>query len=897
MKNLTTILRRAATTLVMGLASASVLASGPLNLNANDPDLVERWPNGGANIPFNPDGVPAGGPGAPALGPFTYVEAVAATVAALDTWAAIPTATATYSNNGPMPFDIDETNFAPFVENLFFGTNTSDGFSPVVYDDDGAIFLALFGSSGVLGFASTDTRDANGTPIEAVAFLNGGAILGGYPAADFLGVIVHEFGHYSGLGHTVVNGQNIGLGDTSGPTPFNTYGDSPIDQVETMYPFALRDGGQITPHADDIGFYSFLYPSATYFADSGTIGGTILDPTGTTPLTGVNVIARNVANPFVDAVSAISGDRGVTGAYTINGLTPGAEYTVHIDQILQGGFSTTPISLPGPEEFYNGVNESNNITSPDDPSESTLVATAAGVPTTGIDVIFNSPAPGDPLPLGDDDSYELFLPFNVRVCGQDFSSVFVNSNGSVTFGAGDADFSESAADLLNGPPRIAGLWDDLNPTAGGIITFGSAARSFSVIFDNVPEFPATGGNSFVITLHESDQGSGGRRSRDNQFAVDYGVLTATDGLAGVSCGGAVTNGLEPASDLTTLDQPIETKDFGAVYELFSGANPNDLSNESLAFKATKGFFDVFEPNDSAGFARNVKLPFDTIDRYSDINPTGGDVDWYRFQAEAGTTLLAEVKTGQLDSVLGLYRLGKGKAEPVQVAFDDDGGAGVLSRIVFPIDESGKYAIAVSTFPDTDFTGDGASGGRYVLDLRTINGTILNLGDDDTEEVDLGFTFPFQGQDWTSVWVNSNGNLTFGAGDTDFSESVADFLNGAPRVAALFDDLSPNNGGLVIVDTDGSTFSVTFDSVPEFFATGANTFTVLLNESGDVSVSYGAISATDGIAGVTEGGGAADPGPTDLSAAPSLSASGTTYEQFDFGNPNDTAFLLLQYAAP
>ena len=44
-------------------------------------------------------------------------------------------------------------------------------------------------------------------------------------------------------------------------------------------------------------------------------------------------------------------------------------------------------------------------------------------------------------------------------------------------------------------------------------------------------------------------------------------------------------------------------------------------------------------------------------------------------------------------------------------------------------------------------------------------------------------------------------------------------------------------------------------------------------------------------------GAADPGPTDLSAAPSLSASGTTYEQFNFGNPNDTSFLLLQYVAP
>ena len=66
-----------------------------------------------------------------------------------------------------MPFDVDATNFFPFVENLYFGTNNADGFSPIVFDDDGSIFVALFGSSGVLGFASTDTRDAGGTPIEA----------------------------------------------------------------------------------------------------------------------------------------------------------------------------------------------------------------------------------------------------------------------------------------------------------------------------------------------------------------------------------------------------------------------------------------------------------------------------------------------------------------------------------------------------------------------------------------------------------------------------------------------------------------------------------------------------------------------------------------------------------
>jgi len=921
-------LRRVAATGALTALATSALASGPLNTNPNDPDGVERWPNGGQNIPFNPDGVPVGGPTALALGPLTYEEAVADTVAAFARWQGISSASATYSNNGPMPFDIDVTNYFPFVTNLFFGENVSDGFSPIVYDADGSIFVDLFGVSGVLGFASTDTRDADGNPIEAVSFLNGGAILGGFPVEDFRGVTFHEFGHYSGLGHTVVNGENVALGDETGPSPFNTYGPSPQDQIETMYPFAVVGGGQVDPHADDIGFYSFLYPAPNFFAESGTITGTIFGPNGETPLTGVNVIARNVDNPFEDAVSAISGDRTQPGVYTINGLTPGANYTVHVDQILQGGFSTPPLQpLPGPEEFYNGGNESNNVAVADDPSESVPVPTVAGTPTTGIDIIFNSPRPGDPLPLGLDDNIELFLPFTVDFCGEEYNSVFVNTAGNITFGAPDPfGFIESPAAMLGGPPRIAGLWDDLNPLAGGFVTFEQDDFTFSVIFNGIPEFPVEGANTFKITLYKSLYriifGDDERPLRGlwpgSKIGIDIGDATAVDGIVGYSCGGARTSGFELTSDLSELRQPIRTFREEALFEQFTIDAPNDLVNDHILFRGTRTRLDLNEPNDTADRATRVHLPFDTIDRYSEIDPErigdpdGSDIDWYRFEAEEGTTLIADIQTGQLDTVLGLYSIEESGCEGLrgwrrwfcrpsvtatQIAFDDDGGAGLLSRIVFPITETGKYAVAVSTFPDSNFEGNGGSGGRYVINIDTIDGTLLSLGDDSSVEVPLEFAFPFQGETYTSVFVNSNGNLTFGSGDTDFSESTFELLGDQPRIAPLWDDLSPNQGGLVIADSDSGSFSVTFQDVPEFFATTGNTFTVTLDAGGNVTISYGAIAAADGIVGVSPGGGAADPGSTDLSAATSLSAVGTTYEQFDFLNPNDLSFLLLVFSNP
>ena len=55
-----------------------------------------------------------------------------------------------------------------------------------------------------------------------------------------------------------------------------------------------------------------------------------------------------------------------------------------------------------------------------------------------------------------------------------------------------------------------------------------------------------------------------------------------------------------------------------------------------------------------------------------------------------------------------------------------------------------------------------------------------------------------------------------------------------------------------------------------------------------------ISAIDGLVGVTEGGGAADPGSTDLSAAGRALGDGTTYELFDFGNPFDLDLSTLDF---
>ena len=151
---------------------------------------------------------------------------------------------------------------------------------------------------------------------------------------------------------------------------------------------------------------------------------------------------------------------------------------------------------------------------------------------------------------------------------------------------------------------------------------------------------------------------------------------------------------------------------------------------------------------------------------------------------------------------------------------------------------------MSTFPDLTFTGAGGDSGRYVLNISSYRGTLLPVGDDDGVEVGLStFAFPFQGTNWSSVFVNGNGNLTFGAPNADFSESVAELLAGPPRIAPLWDDLFAPLG-LVIAEEKDRALQIHFVSVPEFLSTGTNYFSVTLDRRGEITFDYGATNRSD-----------------------------------------------------
>jgi hypothetical protein len=136
------------------------------------------------------------------------------------------------------------------------------------------------------------------------------------------------------------------------------------------------------------------------------------------------------------------------------------------------------------------------------------------------------------------------------------------------------------------------------------------------------------------------------------------------------------------------------------------------------------------------------------------------------------------------------------------------------------------------------------------------GTNLSLSDDDYEAVSPGTPVWLYGNSYHTIFVGSNGYITFDSGDTDYTESLEDHFAHA-RVSGLFDDLRPaSGGGSGVISWKETTdrVAVTYDGVAEYSNTGANTFQIELFFNGEIHITWTDITASDGIVGLSDGNG-------------------------------------------
>ncbi len=209
-----------------------------------------------------------------------------------------------------------------------------------------------------------------------------------------------------------------------------------------------------------------------------------------------------------------------------------------------------------------------------------------------------SPAGGVSVSLSDDDSEQISLSggHTVQLYGEVYDEFYIGSNGYVTFGSGRSTYSESYGEHFSAK-QVSALFDDLNPSQGGNVSYLELGDRVVVTFDGVPEHNGNNSNSFQIELYY-----------DGTIAMSWISLDSNDAVIGLSEG----NGQDPdfiASDLSVYDScgprapyaadvSVQTPINETIIVQLAGADdglperPGELTYSVVSLPSTGTIFDV-----------------------------------------------------------------------------------------------------------------------------------------------------------------------------------------------------------------------------------------------------------------------------------------------------------------
>ena len=179
-----------------------------------------------------------------------------------------------------------------------------------------------------------------------------------------------------------------------------------------------------------------------------------------------------------------------------------------------------------------------------------------------------------------------------------------------------------------------------------------------------------------------------------------------------------------------------------------------------------------------------------------------------------------------------------------IAILEDSGELIAEPNFFDLVNKGlRFSPGTASFAVSSISGE----------FRQRLGSELTLGDDDSVAQTIEFPFDFYGKRFTSLFVNSDGNLTFEEPDNASTERGATRLSsGAPRIAPFFADLDPSAGGGVFVDSTADALTVTWCAVPAFDSPLTMTVQATLLRGGTIDYRFGVPTLMEGLVGVSPG---------------------------------------------
>ena len=554
------------------------------------------------------------------------------------------------------------------------------------------------------------------------------------------------------------------------------------------------------------------------------------------------------------------------------------------------------------------------------------------------------PAGGIDLGLGDDASkfVKLAGPADVSIYGSSFTGFYVGSNGYITFTEGDQDYSESLQDHFD-TLRISGLFRDLNPTAGGQVSWKQLADRAVVTWENVPEYGRGNFNTVQIALYY-----------DGTIQLAWEGVDIVRAIVGLSDGLGVRPDFEEIdfSELGAPPSPPPVSEF-PVEEFTSNGDDFDLANTSITFDPVAGgtaykvkVQDISQlPTDPSGgtnlalgdddsvFVKLISPPlvslygnsfpgfyvgsngyitftegdqdysesledhFDTFrisGLFRDLNPTaGGQVTWKTMADHVAVTWLnvplyggnnpntfqielfidGRIRLSWLEMAarIGIVGLSDGGGVPPNFQETDLSELSVtpspppsppvtdflteqfVTSIGDPFDLEHTSVMFTPTADGTSYTGSLQS----ITHLPTNPSGGTNLGLRDDIWVRVGFSnnarVKIFNQTFSSIFVGSNGYVTFTEGDTDYSESLPEHFE-TLRIAGLYTDLTAAHTGSVSGKQLANRVAITWLNVPVFRNPAPNTFQIEMFYDGRIRLSWLEIGSLSNIVGLSNGQG-------------------------------------------
>ena len=280
--------------------------------------------------------------------------------------------------------------------------------------------------------------------------------------------------------------------------------------------------------------------------------------------------------------------------------------------------------------------------------------------------------------LGDDDARQFTLPFAFPFYGAAYRQVYLNSDGNLTFTAAEfASTSRSLGRMTGGPPRIAPLFDDLDPSQpSGSVRFYADASHVVFSWVNVPEWAQYGlgaPQTFQVRLYA-----------DGSIQFSYSGVSPTSAVVGIAPGSD-----QPGTSVVSFLNDASAEYPAAVAETFGSTPEIDIVTVAQKFYETHedayDYLVIYNNMEIA--AMTGAVAYETTVRSSGIGYSVAPAD-YGPQYGSAARLRSVMNMGMLDN----YPLDVTAVVPLRAAAQDT-PLTVLGH------ESGHLFLAYASIPD------------------------------------------------------------------------------------------------------------------------------------------------------------------------------------------------------